>query len=852
MSGRGRLAVCAAAATLMTAFSLLPLATPSTWILQATFLVLLQTGVGALTRRVPLARPLTVLAQAAVTLLVLTLMFAREQALLGFLPGPAAYTEFGHLLTAAMQDVTQFAIPAPVTPGIRLLLLGGVLLIGLTVDALAVTYGSAAPAGLPLLALYSIAAGLAGGDGTRWPYFLLAATGYLLLLLAEGRDRISRWGRVFGGSGGAARSGYAGPLGGPSGPAMAPVRTGRRIGAMALGIALVAPAALPSMGVGLLPMGGSGTGNGRGGGTISAVNPVVALQDNLNQPDDRVVLRYRTNAASNSDMYLRIVALDRFTGDKWEPSQRSLFAVPKALPAPPGLGSEVKSSEVVTSVAADKNYVQMWLPLPYPATRVQIDGRWRYEPTGRTIIGDRGQNTSGARYQVSSLHLEPTAQQLAAAPPADERLRAEYTKVPGTLPDVVAKTALQVTKNASNDYERAVALQRWFTSGAFQYDTSVRSGTGVQAITRFLRNKEGFCIHFAFTMAAMARTLGIPARVAVGFTPGSPESGGAYAVGLKDAHAWPELYFEGVGWTRFEPTPTRGTPPDYTQDAATSDSGPAAPDTPEASAGAVASTGPTAPSACLGKDAQLGNCGPLGGASGSGAGDEGIWPQVADWTLRVIAWAVVPLVVLVLLLPLLWRRKQRLQRLRGGHDPVALAAWLELTGHAPAATDGEDGQQDAARQGLTGRELDDTGAREGARTLAAWLELIDTAWDYGLRPDESETPRRVAARLIRDGGLEGAPAEAAQRLATAVEQALFSPRPPKATGTAKDVQLVRQGLRRNVDRVTRIRAVLLPRSTVRVVWRLTERWSEATARFSARLRGAGDAVMRPLRQRRAS
>ncbi|MEU0182664.1 DUF3488 and transglutaminase-like domain-containing protein [Streptomyces sp. NPDC006207] len=848
MSGRGRLAVCAAAATLMTACSLLPLATPNSWILQAAFLVALQTGVGALARRVPLARPLTVLAQAVVTLLVLTLMFAGEQALLGFLPGPAAFTQFGNLLTAAMQDVTQFAIPAPVTPGIRLLLLGGVLLIGLTVDALAVTYGSAAPAGLPLLALYSIAAGLAGGDGTRWPYFLLAAVGYLLLLLAEGRDRISRWGRVFGGVGSGARAGYGGPTG-----AVAPVRTGRRIGAMALGIALVAPAALPSMGVGLLPTGGSGTGNGRGGGTISAVNPVVALQDNLNQPDDRVVLRYRTNAVSNADMYLRIVALDRFTGDKWEPAQRSLTGVPKVLPSPQGLGPDVKATEVATSVAADKSYVQMWLPLPYPATQVQVDGRWRFEPTGRTIIGDRGQTTSDTRYQVSSLALEPTAEQLASAPPADARLRAEYTKVPDSLPPVVAQTALEVTKDATNDYERALALQRWFTSGAFSYDTSVRSGTGVQAITRFLRNKEGFCIHFAFTMAAMARTLGIPARVAVGFTPGTSESDGAYAVGLKDAHAWPEVYFEGVGWTRFEPTPTRGTLPGYTQEAATSDSGPTAPDTPEQSAGAGASTGPTVSPSCLGKDAQLGNCDPLGQASGVGTQDERLWPRIVTWTLRVLAWAVVPLVVLVLLLPLLLRRRQRFQRLRGGgQDPAALAAWLELTGRA-RGTAGADGQgQGGASQGLTAGELDAMGARDGARTLAAWLELIDTAWDYGLRPDESETPRRVAARLVRDGGLEGPSAEAAQRLATSVEQALFSPRPPAATGSAKDVQLVREGLRRNADGMTRIRAVLLPRSTVRVVWRSAERWSAASARFSARLRGAGDAVMRPLRQRRSS
>lgn len=76
---------------------------------------------------------------------------------------------------------------------------GGVLLIGLAVDTLAVTFRSAAPAGLPLLALYSVAAGLSDG-GTDWLWFLVAAAGYLMLLLAEGRERLSQWGRIFGGA----------------------------------------------------------------------------------------------------------------------------------------------------------------------------------------------------------------------------------------------------------------------------------------------------------------------------------------------------------------------------------------------------------------------------------------------------------------------------------------------------------------------------------------------------------------------------------------------------------------------------------------------------------------------------
>ncbi|MGW2636234.1 DUF3488 domain-containing protein, partial [Streptomyces sp. NPDC001348] len=222
MSGRARLALFAAAATLMASCALLPLVDRPTWLIEAVFLVAAQTGVGAAARRVPLARPLTVAAQALATLLLLTLVFAHQQAVAGLIPGPEAFRQLTGLLQQGSDDVSRYAIPAPLTDGIRLMLVGGVLVIGLLVDTLAVTFRSAAPAGLPLLALYSVAAGLSDGGGA-WLWFLVAAAGYLMLLLAEGRDRLSQWGRVFGG---APRT-----PGGSSDGAVAPVRTGRRIGA---------------------------------------------------------------------------------------------------------------------------------------------------------------------------------------------------------------------------------------------------------------------------------------------------------------------------------------------------------------------------------------------------------------------------------------------------------------------------------------------------------------------------------------------------------------------------------------------------------------------------------------------
>lgn len=804
MSGRARVTLFAALATLLTAWSMVPLVESAGWLLQAALLLGVQSAVGAGARRVPLARSLTVAAQLLVSLLILAVLFAGKGEPTG--NGPLAYlvTDFGALFQRGVQDVGEFAIPAPLTDGIRLLLVSGVLLIGLLVDAMAVTMRTAAAAGLPLLALYSVAAGLSGGGEATWFSFLLAGCGYLMLLLAESRDRLAQWGRVFGAAPRERVSSASGLGGGKEGRLTAPVRTGRRIGAMALGLALAVPAALPALGGGLL--GGPGDGEaseGGVGGTISAVNPLVSLQSNLNAQDNRVVLKYRTDNPQQGEQYLRILALDEFNGIKWEASGRALTDVPPQLPNPPGLSGTVRqgAAEVQTNVSAADNYTQRYLPMPYPATTVDIKGRWRFEPAGRTLVGDqlakdRFQNVQGAQYSVRSLLLKPTAQQLRSAPLPDPAVRAEYTKVPENLPQVVSDTARQVTQGAKDDYTRAVKLQDFFAvNGGFRYNTKTASGTGPQAVARFLADKEGFCIHFAFSMAAMSRSLGIPARVAVGFTPGEKQPDGSVNVSMRDAHAWPELYFEGVGWTRFEPTPRAGiNVPDYSrpQAPAAQPSAPAALPSPGA---AQPSAAPSKADECPPELKKLGECGaaaPKQSASGGGG------PSVP----ALLGWAGVVLAVLGLpLLPMLWRGRVRARRLGAG----------EVT--------------------------------------AAWRELGDAAWDAGVRPDEALSPRRAAARLVELGRLDAEAAGAVHRVAGALERALYAP-PGAGTsyaGLADDVLLVRAGLLDGLGRLARLRALLLPRSAARLAWSASRRWSALASAVSARL--AAIRLRLPLRGR---
>jgi transglutaminase-like putative cysteine protease len=781
MSGRARLALCAVAATLMASCALLPLVDKPSWLLELVPLVAVQAGVGAAARRVPLGRPLTVAAQALATLLLLTLVFAREHAVAGLIPGPDAFRYFAAVLQQGGQDVSQYTIPAPLTDGIRLMLIGGVLLIGLLVDTLAVTFRSAAPAGLPLLALYSVAAGLSNG-GADWLWFLVAAGGYLMLLLAEGRDRLAQWGRVFGSP---SRS-----PGTPDTGAVAPVRTGRRIGAVALGVALFVPLALPAMQGGLLDAAGTGVGAGNGGGgTISAVNPLVSLRDSLNTDNDRQVLSLKTSTNDISNLYLRIVSLDDFDGTTWKPAQRHIVGVPDTFPAPIGLSPDVKRSTVRTSVRAADWYAQDWLPMPYPPSGVRVDGNWRYEPVGMTLVGDHGQTTRGKTYQVTSLDVQPTAEQLATAPEPPGSLRREYTKVPSSLPKVVARTALEVTAGAKNHYEEAVKLQDYFAvSGGFQYDTQVQVGRGPDAIAKFLKKKQGFCVHFSFAMAAMARTLGIPARVAVGFAPGTPQADGTVAVSLKDAHAWPELYFEGVGWTRFEPTPTRGTAPSYTQ----SDTpGSSLPDEtlPSKNRSSAPSSAASPSESCSSRLVKLQACGSPSAAAAPHSGGSGPGPW---WYVLAGLGALV--VLAVPLSPMLWRARVRSLRL-GGHARTEEGA--------------------------------------AAHVLATWQELADSAWDHGVPPDESLTPRKAATRIVRLGHLDPAAGAAVHRVADAVEQVLYAPRPRPAAGAAEDVRRVIEGLHGTVSTRTRLRALFLPRSSVRVLWATSARWSALRSRTRA-------------------
>jgi hypothetical protein len=159
-------------------------------------------------------------------------------------------------------------------------------------------------------------------------------------------------------------------------------------------------------------------------------------------------------------------------------------------------------------------------------------------------------------YHVLSLVPQVAAQELAEASASyPSRIEEVYLALPAGLPERVVDLATEATAEADTPYARALALEAYLRS--FPYDLEVASPPeGRDVVDYFLFElQRGYCDYFASAMVVMARSVGIPARLAVGYAMGIYSvQQGAYVVTEKDAHAWPELYFSDYGWIPFEPT----------------------------------------------------------------------------------------------------------------------------------------------------------------------------------------------------------------------------------------------------------------------------------------------------------
>ncbi|WP_168916154.1 DUF3488 and transglutaminase-like domain-containing protein [Microcella flavibacter] len=452
------------------------------------------------------------------------------------LPFEGVVRRIGELVIDGETGIAEQGIPAFAEDGIRFLLAAGIGALVLLADVAASALRRPALAAVPLLAVLAVPVVLVPGELPL--VSALATAAAFLLLLAVHRPAAS------GGGAGAGRA-----IG---------------IAAAVVALAVVAPSLLPAVVVGDRPA-GQGI-----AGVTTGVNPLISLGDDLRRGAPVTVLRYSTTAEGG--LYLTLAYLADFEGQNVQPVESDGPAEPTGDIGPPAwFGDGMPRTEVTTDITL-ANLRSRWVPLPSAPERVtDLDGSWIIDRDGVTLRSPGGPLRTGA-YTVDSFIAEPTPEQLRAAgvdAPGLERYRA----VPEETEAIVEQTARAVVGDAENAFDQALALQRFFTGGAFEYSEQAPvdgsyDGTGAEIVGRFLEARSGYCVQFASAMTLMARTLDIPTRIAVGFLPGvrDPDAPNEYVVSSDDLHSWPELHFDGIGWVRFEPTPSRGAPPAYAAD----------------------------------------------------------------------------------------------------------------------------------------------------------------------------------------------------------------------------------------------------------------------------------------------
>ncbi len=542
--------VVAALAVLLASMCLAPLFRGFAWLAPTVVMIAVISLIGVVTRGLGMPIPFVPLTQVLGLVLTVTAMYAAPQAWARLVPTSPAWDVLRTLLQQGLRDAQTFAAPVTTFPGVILLAVAGVGLVAMATDTLFVSVRSPLLAGLPLLALY-LSPALMLVTGPPWWAFPLPAIGWLLILAADQRDHIHRW----------SRQAATTPLSGLSARAR---RTGLAV-VLAAGVLAVVlpgrPAPVWQSGV------GAEGGTSADGGTV-ILDPLVSMRRDLLQPTDTAVLSYRTRATAPS--YLRVSVLEDFDGTSWRARTGLGTGRDAGVPLPgPVLDTtllDTTADGIPTESAVPYDITvaglaNTYLPMPYPVAAVDdlsgLDTDWRMDPaTG--IAFSKQTPATGLSYRVAALDPGIDSGQLRDASAPTGGLWPQLS-LPSGLSPQIARLAVEVTADAKTPYDKAIALQRWFTrNGGFTYSTSVRSGAGADYIAEFLTDRIGYCEQFAGAMATMARTLGIPSRVVVGFTQGSQDADGTWRVTVRDAHAWPELWFDGVGWVRFEPTPRSG------------------------------------------------------------------------------------------------------------------------------------------------------------------------------------------------------------------------------------------------------------------------------------------------------
>jgi transglutaminase-like putative cysteine protease len=467
--------------------------------------------------------------------------------------------QFGQAQQLFVEGLVQFRDePAPTAPlpGLLLIVTTAVWIVTQVTHELLVRWRRPGLALLAPAVLWVVPLAVPLPPGRTWPQALPFLAAAALLLLVESDTDV------------------AGHRRDADAPAWS--TSGLTVGAAALTVAAIVPAALPGYGAAAWLDVSSG-GDSRG------YQPIVDVGDRLKLPEERPVLEVQADRRT----YLRLAALDTFDNNTWRlgpadqpnfrPDASQLFSVSEPLPPEVPIGAQRVETNINVRVL---DLANIYVPVPYQP--VEVDGVGRQEMVYSTVggfvaTGDLAEVqvggdlrvgvTEGLTYSVRSVLPTPDIEELRQVESSPAEV-APYLQLPDGHDRLAAQAEeVYAAAGAGTDVDKAFALQDWFAGpgSRFRYSTEVDALRGSAALEDFVFSTHtGYCEYYATAMAVMLRATGVPARVAVGFLPGrvttpaDPAVGrelDTYTVTTSDAHAWVEVLFPGHGWIKFDPTP---------------------------------------------------------------------------------------------------------------------------------------------------------------------------------------------------------------------------------------------------------------------------------------------------------
>lgn len=735
----------AALASFTVALPLLTLFDSNAWIRPSLVVIVVIAVVGLALRSLSVSAWQVVLGQLVVAFLVVSWLHGRGHLYYGVLPGPDTVRSFGILLGEAQQTVLAFSVPVPTERGVIVAITMLVGLTALVTDAVAVTLRLPALAGLGLLTAYLVSA-TNSGEGLSWTYFVLPIACWLGLVATQGIATVRRWGT-------AVPRGQDGPA---RDPVLGVAGTARLLGAGALALAVVLPMVVPHLPTTYLADGLGRSDDGRGGGSVR-LNTTLDLKRSLESQSQEPVISYTTSTSTPAP--LRVAILTDYRRGEWSTRFDADRVVTGGLEPPVG-SPDVKRTDVEVEVTENRLQAPQ-IALPTPVRSVDLDG----VPLRTNFVGGYEVDRSTSDYAVTYNELAPVEDDFAAGGPdpvgSEQGL---YTELDSDGILRLSELVDTVVPEDATPLETARLLQAHFRSSQYTYSlqlptpTDPVSGRAMMSdpLSNFLVSRTGYCVQFASAFVMAARLKGIPARMAIGFLPGTFANGG-YTVRASDAHAWPELWFPDLGWTRFEPTPggRAGAAPVYSlipSEAA-----------PTTSATTTATTAAPSPTLSERPDSDQGAVqddtttltGPLG------------W--VRDHALTI--GLGLGILLSLLLLP--------------------VAAWMRRR-----------------RMRLEARD-------DAERVEAEWASLISRLGDIGISPPSGSTPRQAGARLTHDAVLTGDSKAAMGRIVDTLERARYAPPHTAIDDVSDDARAVWKAAYSARQRSAQARAYLVPSDGVR-------------------------------------